>query len=141
MKTENHTHTHENLTKKLECLRPDIEQFPKGFTTQEQRKNGLVIFHFVIATYMFIALAIVCDDYFVPSLERISESKLLKFFVYKINSDFSYVNFYYNFLVIDLKDDVAGATLMAAGSSAPELATTIIALFIAKVLLRDISRR
>ena len=39
--------------------------------------------------------------------------------------------------MIDLKDDVAGATLMAAGSSAPELATTIIALFIAKVFLRD----
>jgi len=34
-----------------------------------------------------------------------------------------------------LQDDVAGATFMAAGSSAPELATAIIGIFIAKVLL------
>jgi len=32
-----------------------------------------------------------------------------------------------------LQDDVAGATFMAAGSSAPELATAVIGVFIAKV--------
>jgi len=35
--------------------------------------------------------------------------------------------------VLKLQDDVAGATFMAAGSSAPELATAIIGIFIAKV--------
>lgn len=41
-----------------------------------------------------------------------------------------------NFIqVFDLKQDVAGATLMAAGSSAPELATSVITLFIAKVIV------
>jgi len=34
-----------------------------------------------------------------------------------------------------LQDDVAGATFMAAGSSAPELATAVIGVFIAKVPL------
>lgn len=34
---------------------------------------------------------------------------------------------------LNLQTDVAGATFMAAGSSAPELATAIIAVFIAKV--------
>lgn len=53
---------------------------------------------------MFIALAIVCDEFFVPSLEVISVK-------WKIS------------------DDVAGATLMAAGGSAPELATSIIGTF------------
>lgn len=45
-------------------------------------------------------MAIVCDDFFVPSLEAISER-------------------------LDLSEDVAGATFMAAGSSAPELFTSI----------------
>uniref|UniRef100_A0A8C6U5Z3 Sodium/calcium exchanger membrane region domain-containing protein n=1 Tax=Neogobius melanostomus TaxID=47308 RepID=A0A8C6U5Z3_9GOBI len=56
---------------------------------------------------MFHALAIVCDIYFVPSLEKISEN-------------------------LDLSEDVAGATFMAAGSSAPELFTSLIGVFITK---------
>uniref|UniRef100_A0A3B4TKP3 Solute carrier family 24 member 3 n=1 Tax=Seriola dumerili TaxID=41447 RepID=A0A3B4TKP3_SERDU len=57
--------------------------------------------------YMFCALALVCDDYFVPSLEKICER-------------------------LQLSEDVAGATFMAAGSSAPELFTSIIGVFITK---------
>ncbi|EDO35212.1 predicted protein, partial [Nematostella vectensis] len=59
----------------------------------------LVLYIFAILV-IFIALAIVCDDFFVPSLEAISEK-------------------------LDLSEDVAGATFMAAGSSAPELFTSI----------------
>uniref|UniRef100_A0A3B3RVE5 Solute carrier family 24 member 3 n=1 Tax=Paramormyrops kingsleyae TaxID=1676925 RepID=A0A3B3RVE5_9TELE len=59
------------------------------------------------AMYMFYALALVCDDYFVPSLEKISER-------------------------LQLSEDVAGATFMAAGSSAPELFTSVIGVFITK---------
>ena len=51
--------------------------------------------------YMFCALAIVCDEYFVAALEVIQERN-------------------------DVRDDVAGATLMAAGGSAPELFTSLI---------------
>ena len=47
-----------------------------------------------------LGLAIICDDFFVPSLEGISEK-------------------------LDLSEDVAGATFMAAGSSAPELFTSV----------------
>uniref|UniRef100_A0A3Q0RMK6 Solute carrier family 24 member 3 n=1 Tax=Amphilophus citrinellus TaxID=61819 RepID=A0A3Q0RMK6_AMPCI len=59
------------------------------------------------AVYMFYALALVCDDYFVPSLEKICER-------------------------LHLSEDVAGATFMAAGSSAPELFTSVIGVFITK---------
>lgn len=55
------------------CMKPDIEQFPKGFSTQKQRIHGLVLLHFLIAFYMFIALSIVCDNYFVPALESICQ--------------------------------------------------------------------
>ncbi|XP_064629982.1 sodium/potassium/calcium exchanger 3-like isoform X2 [Lineus longissimus] len=89
------------------CTPPAIEQFPKGLMTKDQRQKGGLTIHVVLTLYMFLALALACDDYFVPSLERISDA-------------------------LDLQSDVAGATFMAAGSSAPELATAVIGVFIAK---------
>ena len=53
---------------------------------------------------MFVALSIVCDEFFVPALERMSD-------------------------VWGISDEIAGATLMAAGGSAPELATSFIGTF------------
>lgn len=58
----------------------------------------------IVLLLSFYLLAVVCDRYFINSLDAISE-KL------KINSD------------------VAGATLMAIGTSAPELCVSFIALF------------
>ena len=90
------------------CVKPSIDEFPNDFMTQHQRKEqGGVVIHFLLAIYMFGALAVVCDGYFVPSLEQITK---------KLNMD----------------SDVAGATFMAAGSSAPELFTSIIGVFIAE---------
>ncbi|RDD42636.1 Sodium/potassium/calcium exchanger 4 [Trichoplax sp. H2] len=89
------------------CTLPGIDEFPKDIFTQQQRRQGAVVIHFIVAFYMFAALAVVCDEYFVASLEVICER--------------------FNF-----SDDVAGATFMAAGSSAPELFTSIIGVFITK---------
>ncbi|XP_057677114.1 sodium/potassium/calcium exchanger 3 isoform X1 [Corythoichthys intestinalis] len=91
----------------VEEHRAAIHEFPEDIFTKEQRKNGAVLLHVLCAIYMFYALAIVCDDYFVPSLEKISEN-------------------------LQLSEDVAGATFMAAGSSAPELFTSLIGVFITK---------
>ncbi|KAF7228309.1 sodium/potassium/calcium exchanger 3 [Nothobranchius furzeri] len=84
-----------------------INEFPKDIFTLDQRRQGAVLFHILFAIYMFHALAIVCDVYFVPSLEKVSEN-------------------------LNLSQDVAGATFMAAGSSAPELFTSLIGVFITK---------
>lgn len=43
------------------------------FPTEEQRKNGAVILHFLAAMYFFTVLAVVCDNYFLPSVELICE--------------------------------------------------------------------
>ncbi|KAM9348460.1 sodium/potassium/calcium exchanger 3 [Symphorus nematophorus] len=91
----------------LDQPRAAIHEFPEDIFTKEQRKKGAVVLHALCAIYMFYALAIVCDDYFVPSLEKISEN-------------------------LQLSEDVAGATFMAAGSSAPELFTSLIGVFITK---------
>ncbi|XP_041800126.1 sodium/potassium/calcium exchanger 3 [Chelmon rostratus] len=84
-----------------------VVDFPEDIFTLEQRRHGAVLLHVLCAIYMFHALAIVCDVYFVPSLEKVSEN-------------------------LQLSQDVAGATFMAAGSSAPELFTSLIGVFITK---------
>ncbi|CAL9687411.1 unnamed protein product [Knipowitschia caucasica] len=93
--------THKN------CTEPAIHEFPTDYFTNAERTEGAVGLHVLCAVYMFYALALVCDDYFVPSLEKICER-------------------------LDLSEDVAGATFMAAGSSAPELFTSVIGVFITK---------
>ncbi|XP_076294030.1 putative sodium/potassium/calcium exchanger CG1090 isoform X2 [Lasioglossum baleicum] len=89
------------------CSPPAIEQFPRPLMGPNARKHGGLIIHVLVAVYTFLGLAIVCDDYFVSSLDRICEE-------------------------LRLSPDVAGATFMAAGSSAPELATVVIGVFFAK---------
>lgn len=79
--------------------------FPEDLFTMEQRRNGAVVFHIIGVMYMFVALAIVCDEFFVPSLDVIIEK-------------------------MGITDDVAGATFMAAGGSAPELFTSVIGVFV-----------
>uniref|UniRef100_A0A8C7K345 Sodium/potassium/calcium exchanger 3 n=1 Tax=Oncorhynchus kisutch TaxID=8019 RepID=A0A8C7K345_ONCKI len=86
---------------------PALHEFPTDLFTNQERTEGAVALHVLFAMYMFYALALVCDDYFVPSLEKICER-------------------------LHLSEDVAGATFMAAGSSAPELFTSVIGVFITK---------
>ncbi|RDD46275.1 Sodium/potassium/calcium exchanger Nckx30C [Trichoplax sp. H2] len=81
--------------------------FPQDVFTQSQKSNGAIVLHFIGVIYMFVALSIVCDNYFVPTLEVI----VVKW---------------------SISEDVAGATFMAAGGSAPELFTSLIGTFIAR---------
>ncbi|XP_008101689.1 sodium/potassium/calcium exchanger 2 isoform X1 [Anolis carolinensis] len=80
-------------------------EYPEDLFSLEERRKGAVILHILGMVYMFIALAIVCDEFFVPSLTVITEK-------------------------LAISDDVAGATFMAAGGSAPELFTSLIGVFI-----------
>ena len=89
----------------VNCTPLAVNQFPSDKFTQSERRSGAVILHCILVVYMFLALAIVCDDFFVPSLEAISEK-------------------------LKLNADVAGATFMAIGSSTPELFTSLIGVFI-----------
>ncbi|XP_062324393.1 sodium/potassium/calcium exchanger 4 isoform X2 [Osmerus eperlanus] len=95
----------DNETAEKNCTEPAIHEFPDDLFSNDERKSGAVALHILAALYMFLALAIICDDYFVTSLEKICEK-------------------------LDLSEDVAGATFMAAGSSAPELFASVIGVFI-----------
>ena len=58
------------------CTPPAIEQFPPPpFFTPSQRRRGGVVVHALVACYMFVALALACDDYFVPACERLSDGQ------------------------------------------------------------------
>jgi len=89
------------------CTHPAIDEFPRDFFTQEQRTKGGVIIHVLLATYLIFALGAICDDFFVPVLEVICDK-------------------------LHLSNDVAGATFMAAGTSAPEFFTNIMGTFVTK---------
>ncbi|XP_034060781.1 sodium/potassium/calcium exchanger 1 [Gymnodraco acuticeps] len=80
--------------------------YPEDLFSVEDRRRGWVILHVFGMLYMFISLAIVCDEFFVPALGVITET-------------------------LAISEDVAGATFMAAGGSAPELFTSLIGVFIA----------
>ncbi|XP_047452082.1 sodium/potassium/calcium exchanger 1 isoform X2 [Mugil cephalus] len=81
-------------------------EYPEDIFSIEDRRRGWVILHVLGMIYMFVSLAIVCDEFFVPALGVITDK-------------------------LAISDDVAGATFMAAGGSAPELFTSLIGVFIA----------
>ncbi|KAM4748669.1 sodium/potassium/calcium exchanger 1 isoform 2-T2 [Rhinophrynus dorsalis] len=80
-------------------------EYPEDLFSIEQRRKGWVVLHIFGMMYVFVALAIVCDEFFVPALGVITDK-------------------------LQISEDVAGATFMAAGGSAPELFTSLIGVFI-----------
>lgn len=89
------------------CTPEAYLEFPKDLVGNKWRSRGLVIIHICVACYMFYSLAVVCERYFMPALEEFSQR-------------------------LQLSEDVAGATLMSAGSSAPELFAALLGVFVAK---------
>ena len=72
--SDNERHT-EELLEGFNCTPRSLDQFPGDFFTLSQRQHGGVIVHILICIYIFGALAIVCDDYFVASLEYICDGE------------------------------------------------------------------
>jgi Ca2+/H+ antiporter len=66
----------------------------------------MITFYIIGVLYTFLGLAIVCDEFFVPALEEMAGPRRM-----------------------NLSMDVAGATLMAAGGSAPELFSSLFGTF------------
>ena len=73
----------------------------------ESNEKYFLIFHLAGIIYMFAGLSIVCDEYFVSALDEMVDRW-------------------------GILEDVAGATFMAAGGSAPELFTAIMGTFVSE---------
>ena len=104
--SDNITSNNSDVSDDDEPGRVQISGYPPDVWTKAELRSGWVVLHALGVLYMFAALAIVCDEFFVPSLEVITEK-------------------------LSISQDVAGATFMAAGGSAPELFTSIIGVFVA----------
>ncbi|KQS30599.1 sodium/potassium/calcium exchanger 3 isoform X2 [Drosophila erecta] len=91
--------------KYINCTQPAIDDFPRDLFSEAQRQSGAVVLHVIASLYLFVALAVVCDEYFVPAVEKICAA-------------------------LNMSNDVAGATFMAAATSAPELFVNVIGTFI-----------
>lgn len=89
----------------INCTPSFIDEFPPDVFTQAERRRGYVIIHCMICLYVFYAFAIVCGDYFVPSVEHFSRD-------------------------LKLESDIAGATIMGIATSSPELFTSVVGTFI-----------
>ena len=50
-----------------------FHEFPTDAFSNIQREHGALIVHMLVVVYMFAALAVVCDDYFVTSLDKICQ--------------------------------------------------------------------
>ncbi|CAL8124574.1 unnamed protein product [Orchesella dallaii] len=89
------------------CTPPPIDAFPQDIFSQEERRHGFVMVHVVASIYIFYCLAILCDEYLVPSIDCICEE-------------------------FHVPNNIAGATFMAIATSSPELFTNIIGTFLTK---------
>ncbi|KAK5646063.1 hypothetical protein RI129_004527 [Pyrocoelia pectoralis] len=89
----------------VNCTPPAIDEFPSDGFTREQRQKGWILIHVFIACYLFILLAIVCDDFFVPAIKKVCDG-------------------------LHLSEDAAGATFMAMASSSPELFINSVGTFV-----------
>ncbi|KAH8338179.1 hypothetical protein KR059_011188, partial [Drosophila kikkawai] len=81
-----------------------MDEFADLFTV-DQLRQGWVALHVFAAIYFFILLAIICNDYFLPTVECICED-------------------------LHLSKDVAAATFMATATSMPEFFTNTISTLI-----------
>jgi len=86
------------------CRNVTSSLFTFPFTQQELR-HGWVALPIVVVLYTFVSLALISEHYFVPAIEMFTK-------------DFQ------------IPSNVAGASLMAAAASAPQLANTLIGLFV-----------
>lgn len=95
-----------NQNQTPECMvNSSISEFPDDIFTNEQRLNGFVVLHLLGAIYFFTLLAVVCNDYFLPSVECICND-------------------------LNISKDVAAATFMATATTTPEFFTNVISTFI-----------
>lgn len=72
-----------NIFFSVNCTQPAIEDFPPDFFTKEQRQMGAIVLHATGSLYLFLALAVVCDKYFVPAVEKICQGIYInKYYMY-----------------------------------------------------------
>nr|CAD7396375.1 unnamed protein product [Timema poppensis] len=87
------------------CTPKDSDEFPGDIFTTEQKEHGAIILHIIGGIYAFTMIALICRDYFLPSVHCICND-------------------------LKIPKDVAGAVFMAMATSMPEMFTNVIGTFL-----------
>uniref|UniRef100_A0A3B5LN09 Solute carrier family 24 member 1 n=1 Tax=Xiphophorus couchianus TaxID=32473 RepID=A0A3B5LN09_9TELE len=98
---DRHPSPESSISDPVSCVRRRRMIYPSGLFSIEDRRHGWVALHVFGMIYAFVALLIVCDQFFVPSLGVIMEK-------------------------LAISDDVVGASFMAAGTTVPWFITKLI---------------
>lgn len=93
---------YQNKSNHTECRNRTIDEFPPDFLSLEQKRHGGVIIHIFIMVYLFCAVAIVCDEYFVHSLNRIANGKFCKKYYFIFLTPINYF-LCYNIIIYKFK--------------------------------------
>jgi len=96
-----------NITSTFPCIPSAVHNFPSDLLSYQQRENGGILIHIFATVYIFGCLAHLCNRYFVPALESFTER-------------------------MKIQPEVAGASFMAIGNSAPELFTSLIGVYVSE---------
>ncbi|XP_005797857.2 sodium/potassium/calcium exchanger 1-like [Xiphophorus maculatus] len=91
---DRHPSPESSISDPVSCVRRRRMIYPSDLFSIEDRRHGWVALHVFGMIYAFVALLIVCDQFFVPSLGVIMEK-------------------------LAISDDVVGASFMAAGTTMP----------------------
>ncbi len=67
------------------CTNPAYNEFPSDVFSQKSRSRGAIIIHVIVVLYMFYCLAVVCDYYFLPSLEECCQVLILSLIVKSVS--------------------------------------------------------
>ncbi|XP_063223353.1 sodium/potassium/calcium exchanger 4-like [Bacillus rossius redtenbacheri] len=94
-----------NSPEERNCTPQDSDDFPEDLFSREQRQHGALLLHVLAGFFAFSAIAIVCRDFFLPSVHCICHR-------------------------LHISKDVAGATFMAMATSMPEMFVNIIGTFL-----------
>jgi len=60
------------------CTMSMVLEFPPDlFSDEERLHRGAVVFHFIATFYAFMGFTIVCDKYFFPSIQQLSQGSAI----------------------------------------------------------------
>src|SRR5438874_1996040 len=73
-KTKSHSKD-DDLDFPLNCTPRSINDFPPDLFTTTERSHGAICIHILVSIYIFYAIMLVCDDYFIPSIQCVCDGE------------------------------------------------------------------
>lgn len=56
------------------CFQPTLENFPRDLFTDEERKRGAIVVHWIVAIYIFSILSLLIQAYIIGAIKTMADS-------------------------------------------------------------------